>query len=842
MLEKDEQDKSIKYYLYGKIVLAVATVFSILLFYFFMARQTDRQLRNNLLLEARAIVSTIDLNQIKAVSGEKSEENSIAYLKLKNHFINIGNVYKKSVNIYLMGRKPDGTVSFLLDDLPLDSGNRRLPGQIYKNPPPGVLNAFEQEKAAVIGPVAGDGGTVITALAPVFDHQGGNLVALLGMDIDSADWDKNVFKKVVPLAGLFALLVISLTAVYITAYQRRVLVSQRLLLVPLMLILIILLVGFCIVLLKNQANNLNQLTQEKVFKIYSEFNHLLARQSDNIVMMEELILDRKKALRNAVKAGNKESLLKSYTPLFGKLKENFGITHFYFHRPDGVCLLRIHNPAKNGDVINRFTLKEAMRTGRIVRGVELGRFGTLTLRVVKPIFDGNAIIGYLELGKEVDDILSILQSKYPVKLTVTVYKKELNRKDWEIGMKKILGRNADWNRYKDEVIISSSFRKFPAACDDLIKNKQTYYLVDEEVEFDNKYWKAMLLPFIDVAGNDIGNLIILKDVSDTTLIFKQLFILVVGCAIWILIVAFLYTILRHADRNIMKQQMELAKNAEKNAAQQSRIETANNILHDVGNAIAGVSSFVLKPQTEKKWQEIQSLYQLRDLFEANEAKIIKALGKEKQKALDDFMKALISSFEGRYTKHLEFLEKISAAVNHVCSVLNLQRRYLAEGDLAPETNINLPDIINDTLVMLSENLNKRNIKVSFDVKGKNLNISGDKTGLIRVFVNIIKNSCEAFDETKSVKDGRKLEISVTLHEDRKEIEIIFSDNGIGFTPETGEKLFERGFTSKLKGSGIGLHECRLAIESHGGTIIMKSNGINTGTSTIITFPIKIKEG
>jgi len=62
-------------------------------------------------------------------------------------------------------------------------------------------------------------------------------------------------------------------------------------------------------------------------------------------------------------------------------------------------------------------------------------------------------------------------------------------------------------------------------------------------------------------------------------------------------------------------------------------------------------------------------------------------------------------------------------------------------------------------------------------------------------------------------------------------------NGIGFEAGSGEKLFERGFTSKVNGSGIGLHECRSIIESHDGTITMKSEGINTGAATIITFPI-----
>ena len=285
------------------------------------------------------------------------------------------------------------------------------------------------------------------------------------------------------------------------------------------------------------------------------------------------------------------------------------------------------------------------------------------------------------------------------------------------------------------------------------------------------------------------------------------------------------------------EEKEAQRIAEENAQQQGRIEMANNMLHDIGNAMTGISTYVLKPQMERVWQEIQSLYQLRDLFMGNENELIKVFGKEKQQALNDFMKALIASCERRQAKHLEFSEKISSAVGHVCSVLDLQRHYLRENTSPLATKISLPTLISDTLVMLSGGLKKRNIKVSLDVKDKGLNISGDQTRLMRVFLNIIKNTCEAFDEMNSIEDGRELDITISLSENKDKIKIIFSDNGIGFTSGDGEKLFERGFTSKINGSGIGLHECRSIIESHDGTINMTSKGINAGALTIITFPI-----
>ncbi|MDD5598821.1 MAG: PAS domain S-box protein [Victivallaceae bacterium] len=286
----------------------------------------------------------------------------------------------------------------------------------------------------------------------------------------------------------------------------------------------------------------------------------------------------------------------------------------------------------------------------------------------------------------------------------------------------------------------------------------------------------------------------------------------------------------------MTEEMQARKLAEENAQHKGRIEMANNVLHDIGNAMTSISTHVLKPQMEKNWPEIKSLHRLHDLFMDNSQKLIEVLGEEKEEALDKFIKALISSFEEKNSRYIEFSEKTAAAVGHVCSVLELQRHYLKENSTPLATDINIANMINDTLVMMAGSLSKRDIKVDFSVHGRKLNISGDQTRLIRVFLNIIKNICEAFDELESEK-ARILDVTVVKDEDKKEIVITFADNAVGVDPQILPEVFVRGFTTKAHGSGIGLHECRSIIESHGGVIAMKSTGKNKGATTIIRFPV-----
>jgi signal transduction histidine kinase len=78
-------------------------------------------------------------------------------------------------------------------------------------------------------------------------------------------------------------------------------------------------------------------------------------------------------------------------------------------------------------------------------------------------------------------------------------------------------------------------------------------------------------------------------------------------------------------------------------------------------------------------------------------------------------------------------------------------------------------------------------------------------------------------------------MNLGVREDRLVFQV--KDNGHGFDALTGKQLFERGFTTKASGTGLGLDSCRSIIENHGGTIEITSEGFGKGALTTITFKI-----
>ncbi|AOZ87875.1 histidine kinase [Bacillus xiamenensis] len=108
------------------------------------------------------------------------------------------------------------------------------------------------------------------------------------------------------------------------------------------------------------------------------------------------------------------------------------------------------------------------------------------------------------------------------------------------------------------------------------------------------------------------------------------------------------------------------------------------------------------------------------------------------------------------------------------------------------------------------------------------NIQGIPNELKQVFLNILKNGIEAMDGVRGV-------IQVTSMLKNNQMMLIFEDQGKGIPEDEIAKLGEPFYTTKEKGTGLGLMMTIKIIESHGGTIRFESKSFE-GTRVIITFP------
>ena len=139
----------------------------------------------------------------------------------------------------------------------------------------------------------------------------------------------------------------------------------------------------------------------------------------------------------------------------------------------------------------------------------------------------------------------------------------------------------------------------------------------------------------------------------------------------------------------------------------------------------------------------------------------------------------------------------------------------------------LEDIIERNLVFLHPELEKQRIGVHNKLDGGSLPIRADGEMLYRAFLNIFINSIQ------SMKDGGTLYVNVWDGNDTYLVGI--GDTGGGINKEDLTKIFNPFFTTKHKGSGLGLPIVRKIIEGHGGSIKIESDE-GLGTRVMIELP------
>lgn len=152
--------------------------------------------------------------------------------------------------------------------------------------------------------------------------------------------------------------------------------------------------------------------------------------------------------------------------------------------------------------------------------------------------------------------------------------------------------------------------------------------------------------------------------------------------------------------------------------------------------------------------------------------------------------------------------------------------------------VNLEQLINQTLLLVNNTLKKQRIEVEFEYFTEQTTIMGDAEQLKQVCLNIILNAVEAMKENDE-SHPRTLYISIeegTLIDVRSRYLLIsFEDTGKGIDEEDIENVFNPFFTTKEEGTGLGLAICFGIINRHKGELEVRST-LGKGTCFTIKLP------
>jgi signal transduction histidine kinase len=177
----------------------------------------------------------------------------------------------------------------------------------------------------------------------------------------------------------------------------------------------------------------------------------------------------------------------------------------------------------------------------------------------------------------------------------------------------------------------------------------------------------------------------------------------------------------------------------------------------------------------------------------------------KQK-LDDYSKTLI--------QQIDTMSAVASAFSNFASMPAQQNETL-----------NVVEVVEFSLDIFNEDY------IQFKSQKDEIIAVLDRTQLIRIITNLVKNAIQSIPEEQELKV-----VLVSVKEKETMVEITVTDNGLGIEAINREKIFEPKFTTKNSGMGLGLGIIKNIIENYKGTITFETE-LGKGSTFIVSLPI-----
>ncbi len=194
------------------------------------------------------------------------------------------------------------------------------------------------------------------------------------------------------------------------------------------------------------------------------------------------------------------------------------------------------------------------------------------------------------------------------------------------------------------------------------------------------------------------------------------------------------------------------------------------------------------------------------------------------------MRLTVQSFERKFdsqdpnidTKVAEYSKTLIQQIDTMSSIASAFSNF-AEMPAQQNETLNVVNIVKLAVDIFNEKY------IHFISEEEEIIAKLDRTQLIRVITNLVKNAIQAVPEVKSPR------ILVSVASEGNNVKILVADNGIGIADDFTDKIFEPKFTTKSSGMGLGLGMVKNIVETYNGSIDFTSQP-GKGTVFTVNFP------
>jgi two-component system, NtrC family, sensor kinase len=264
-------------------------------------------------------------------------------------------------------------------------------------------------------------------------------------------------------------------------------------------------------------------------------------------------------------------------------------------------------------------------------------------------------------------------------------------------------------------------------------------------------------------------------------------------------------------------------------------ELAKGVLHNLGNAMTPIG--VRLSGLDQRLRQAPTA----DVEQAAEELRRSCADAARRADLEEFMRLACGELAVTVKAAAEDVAVLTRQTAIVQGALSEQMRATRNEHVVE--SVRLPELIAQSLEVVPDSCRQR-LVIDADESLRSVGVVHVARTVLRlVLQNLIINASDAVRDAGKDKGVLRVSAEIVRGADHRQLHLQCRDDGIGIAAANLERVFEKGFSTKSKGTnyGIGLHWCANAISALGGRIWAVSDGPGLGASMHLMLPLAVRD-
>jgi len=260
-----------------------------------------------------------------------------------------------------------------------------------------------------------------------------------------------------------------------------------------------------------------------------------------------------------------------------------------------------------------------------------------------------------------------------------------------------------------------------------------------------------------------------------------------------------------------------------------KADTAAEVLHNIRNAMTPMINGL--DRLSKSFRVTKDLR----VDEATDQISDPDCPPERASKFIQYIKASFNRVKNVNERAIEEMQVVTSQALQVEAILSDQEKFTNAPPV--EENIVVDEVVGEAAYVIPKEAQDQ-LAFELDHGLTRYRVRAHRIGLLQVLGNLILNAYESIQRQNSAQGRISLSASDIIVDDKPMVRLTVRDNGSGFDDGMGQRIFQRGFTSKPQGetTGLGLHWCANAVAGMGGRISAESQGAGKGAEFHVLLP------